>query len=178
MRKPLHALLAGSIALLAVGCEMLPMEPFPVLDSAPTPGLADYYAETQALSDGELRRRLNAARNDGARDETCGEAAMHSVVLLAHLGGADNTREASARLSACLLGADAGALTAHRRHVALVLDELLDERLARLDAESRNERLGEETRRIAAELETVREKLEGLKAIERSIQQRDQRNTQ
>lgn len=182
-RGLIPAALAG---VLLAGCQNLPIElpdgaggrepdaEEPAPRPRPQPVALDllaFYARSDGLGPQALRQRAEALE-PRASAPGCSEARLRSAILRLRLPP-EQAGDIERRLAPCT----GGSVEPARAHLARLLGDLLDARRsgASTAAELR-QRLSEAESRVealGAENERLREQLEGLKAIERSIQERD-----
>lgn len=181
--------LAGT--LLLAGCQNLPIElpegfggrePEPELEPEPEPtpvrrpppaaiDLLALYSRSAGLEADAVRRRLEALE-PRASAPGCSEARLRSAILRLRLP-AGEAGDMERRLAPC----EGEHVAPDRAHLARLLGDLAAARRSgEATAAELRERLAETRRQVealSAENERLQEQLEGLKAIERSIQERD-----
>jgi len=175
--------LAGT--LLLAGCQNLPIQlPEGAGERAPESGaepgrqrppvaveLLALYSRSAGLEEAALRQRLEGLE-PRASAPGCSEARLRSAILRLHLP-AGEAGDIARRLGPCR----GENVEPERAHLAQLLDDFAAARRSgRTTAAELRARLAEANRRVetlSAEKARLQEQLEGLKAIERSIQERD-----
>ena len=172
-----RVLAALTLAALVSGCAKLPIGP-PV-DEPPEPeplsqALATF-ADSRGLSPEALQQRLQVTRDKDA-PERCDGAELASAMLLLRLPAKADGVDPESLLQACL---DApGDRAADARRLAMVVARALELRHGEAQAQAATATLKDELAALQQENAQLREQLEGLKAIEESLQQRQRNGSQ
>lgn len=127
------------------------------------------YNEIAAMS-AKARHRTSERLRDSLRADACSPQRLK----LAMIGGYDSdvVSDASQLLSPCLEGdASSGATNVG---LARLLEDLLTSQRARREAEQRQSELAQQRQTLRHRNQDLKEQIEGLKSIERSLQQRDE----
>lgn len=183
MRRGMTAVAVAGVLL--AGCQNLPIQlpergggdDGPETSAEPTPPrplapeLLALYARSAEL-DAEILRIRAEALEPRASAPGCSEARLRSAILRLHLPPAE-AGDLERRLAPCRNE----GVEAERAHLAALLADLLASRQEAAETTAAlRERLAESENRaetLAEENARLEEQLEGLKAIERSIQERD-----
>ncbi|MDN5872013.1 MAG: hypothetical protein L0H73_15005 [Nitrococcus sp.] len=185
MRK-LRLTLIALVVLLVTGCQYFPSRNGGAVSGLGTHDaveltrsqarqiaeLLSYYRALEGL--GEDRLRAHLARLQGDLEEYgCDTARLKSAMILSQLSAKESDPGAAAILGICLN--DVFTQYSPEGKLALLLRDLIEARRAASRAQSEARNYHHETRALQDENQKLHKQLEGLKAIEQSIQQRNER---
>lgn len=132
--------------------------------------LLNYYRDLNGLGEGILQARL-VQLGSGLEKDGCGTARLKSAMILSQLPSKSAASGASAVLKPCLDEAFAGHSAQSK--LALLLRDLIETRSAARGAEIQAADYQHKLKVLEDENQKLHKQLEGLKAIEKSIQQRN-----
>ncbi|WP_440997738.1 hypothetical protein [Arhodomonas sp. SL1] len=173
MKRKISVTLA---ALALAGCQALPEhapppepEPEPAQRSA-VEGALGAYRRSAGLPEDELRRRLERALSAG-RPDVCDAEDLRAAALLLRLPADDSVPEREAVLGDCLETGTAAETPAV--DLAALLERALVLQAGHRNAQDELAGLRQEARQLREDNERLGEKLDGLKAIEENLQERE-----
>ncbi|MGD8709000.1 MAG: hypothetical protein PVF40_01325 [Ectothiorhodospiraceae bacterium] len=176
------------VALLA-GCQLLPVRENDQQQSAAASQaaardreqeaqarrLADvvsFYRQTADMEEEGLQRRLSVIESD-VQPGRCNAARLKSAMLIARLGPRRDVDTDSEYLAPCTK--DPLARYSAEGSLAILVQDLINAHSARASSEAKLKDAAAELKKLRGENAELSKQLEGLKAIERSIQKRDRR---
>lgn len=173
--------LIGLAFLLLTGCQRFPTrdsrtastfssEQITLSEARQISNLLSYYRDLNGLGEGILKARL-IQLGSGLEKDGCSTARLKSAMILSQLPSQSATSGANAVLKPCLDEAFAGDSTQSK--LALLLRDLIETRGAARGALAQAEDYQHKLKVLEDENQKLHKQLEGLKAIEKSIQQRN-----
>lgn len=178
-------------AMILSGCQLLALPGATATEAALSPEqpvayvregdatdeLLSYYRLTGEISQATVPDRIERLR-PRLTENRCDEARLRTAMLASRLPAGKGEELGLKLLEPCV--EDPFARYSATGVVAILLNDVLENRAARLQAAAAREReerragdLARQVERLQAEVAALEEQLEGLKAIERSIQERD-----
>ncbi|MDN5848498.1 MAG: hypothetical protein L0H63_02520 [Nitrococcus sp.] len=133
--------------------------------------LLSYYRTLNGLGEDRLRTLLAQLQGD-LKEYGCGTARLKSAMILSQLSAKESDPSAGAILGICLY--DVFTRYSPEGKLALLLRDLIEARRAASRAQSETSNYHHKLRALQDENKKLHKQLEGLKAIEQSIQQRNE----
>lgn len=132
--------------------------------------LLSYYRDLDGLDEDGLKTRLAQLRGGWEKDG-CGTVRLKSAMILSQLAAYGSDPGTDAVLDPCL--DDASNRSSAEGKLALLLQELIETRRVASGAQAEIEDYHGQLKALQDENQKLHKQLEGLKAIEKSIQQRN-----
>jgi len=183
MLRTSAALTVVLAALLLSGCAQLfpargePASSQPTVDEIHSrreaealSNLLDFYRRSASMAPEELARRLDVQRKQLDKGR-CDDARLRSAILVSRLPAHKRSADAEHLLGPCL--EDPFKRYSDKGGLAMALHDLLITQVRAEEQANAAEKLAEAKKSLSEENAKLRKQLDGLKAIERSIQQRD-----
>ncbi|MDN5936809.1 MAG: hypothetical protein L0H75_11680, partial [Nitrosospira sp.] len=133
--------------------------------------LLSYYRALNGLNEEQLRARLTQLRGE-LEKYGCGTARLQSAMILSQLSAKKSDPSIQAILGLCLN--DLYTQYSAEGKLALLLQDLVEARRAASRAQAETSNNQHKLRALQDENRELHKQLEGLKAIEKSIQQRNE----
>ena len=180
MRKT-RLMLIPLILLLVTGCQYFPVRngqntrphSTAVLtrpEATQISELLSYYKGLNGLDEDGLKTRLAQLRGSWEKGD-CGTARLKSAMILSQLSASGDNSGGNAALAPCL--DDAFTQDSAEGKLALLLRDLIETRRVASGAQAEIRNYHRQLKTLQDENQKLHKQLEGLKAIEKSIQQRN-----
>jgi hypothetical protein len=169
------------VLLLVTGCQYFPTRngqdarTYTAVERArPETGqisrLLSYYGDLDGLDEDRLKTRLAQLRN-GWMGDGCSTVRLKSAMILSQLPAQESDSDANTVLDPCL--GDAFIRSSAEGKLALLLQDLIETRKVASGAQAEIKDYHRQIKALQDENQKLNKQLEGLKAIEKSIQQRN-----